>query len=203
MGSTLTLQKRMRVNYNRPWHCMCAITKAWQQYNMMIQFKATVTLLGPCKPKSESRIPPIWNLNPESKRFWNMNSRKLLWNPESCTFWNLNPESLVCLKYESRILGLPLQCPTIAILDQQHASCYAMHAMPQVLLLSTFLRPVQVIWIILFVPQGLVMKSHDICPSQVGIFWWIPCPGLSYLCMLSWLHRDVKSDKIPSLSIPA
>ena len=77
------------------------------------------TSVGPCKPKSESWIPPKWNVNPESQSFWNMNPRKLIrkalesaqglflnysttlkfhsgpLNPRKLknALWNLNPES--------------------------------------------------------------------------------------------------------------
>ncbi len=90
----------------------------------MLPVNSVQIILGPCKPKSESWIPPIWNLNPESKPFWNMNPRKLLdqtqgprveiwiqnlthfeiwilnlalfeiWIQNPWSVWNLNPESL-------------------------------------------------------------------------------------------------------------
>ncbi len=71
------------------------------------------SLVGPCKSKYESRIPPIWNLNPESKPFWNMNPRKLLWNLNPRKFKNAlwiygrsrlftNPESQVWPKLQDQ-----------------------------------------------------------------------------------------------------
>ncbi len=79
-------------------------------------------LVGPCKTKSESRIPPIWNLNPESKLFWKNESWKIALKFESQKVKKtLNPwkfgvlgscrtysNSLSCcfLKFESRIPGL-------------------------------------------------------------------------------------------------
>ncbi len=44
-------------------------------------------LLGPCKPKSKSRIPPIWNWNPESKPFYKKCFK--MWIPDSWTYRTL------------------------------------------------------------------------------------------------------------------
>ncbi len=76
----------------------------------------STSVIGPCKPKSESWIPSISNLNPESLHIWKMNLRKVVWNlnPRNMNIFdsrilsNLKFESRILpfLKFESRISGL-------------------------------------------------------------------------------------------------
>ncbi len=68
-----------------------------------IEGKEWIKLEGPCKPKFESWIPPIWNLNPESKPFWNMNPRKLKFESWIRPILKFESNILPFLKFESRI----------------------------------------------------------------------------------------------------
>ncbi len=137
-----------------------------------------VIILGTCKPRIESWIPPISNLNPESKPFWNMNPRKLkfesrIW-PISDPFWNLNPESypIWYLNTENpwsvwnltpESLDPPLQGPNI---DRFHKKCWCWlfeyESVPWTILIYLFLRPPRGVCQIAPVTQGLYDGSHQL-----------------------------------------
>ncbi len=63
-----------------------------------------LTLVGPCKPKSESWISPISILDPESLLIWKMNPRKVIWNLNPKTMKNFESGILSNVKFEPEIL---------------------------------------------------------------------------------------------------
>ncbi len=67
--------------------------------DIFIHFWIESSELGPCKPKSESRIPPIWNLNPESKPFWKKESPKIALTFESQKVNDFSPPIPYTLGY--------------------------------------------------------------------------------------------------------
>ncbi len=114
----------------------------WPNFYLLHINSLCQNVLGPCKPKSESWIPSISSLNPESLSVWKMNLRKSGLKFESQKyekFWILNLAqckirilNLAVLKLESRIRGpfeiwiqnpwTPLTGPLYLLLIKQNSA---------------------------------------------------------------------------------
>ena len=80
---------------------VCFLVNIWFHIVEKVAW-VSISIIGPCKPESESWIPSISNLNPDSLHVWKTNPRKVAWNCVQFKFWIQN---LAVLKFESRIHG--------------------------------------------------------------------------------------------------